>query len=87
MSILLGSKTWHIAFRIAIGVFTASLLKHLLNPNLDLNEIARLVTNDVVREMGQMQMPVRVHNECTGKRWALLIPTCASCDVRVNFAA
>lgn len=43
------------------GVFTEILLKYLAMLNLELSELARLVTKEVVEKLGIKQRPVRVH--------------------------
>ena len=43
------------------GFFTEVLLKYLAMLNLELNELARLVTKEVVDRLGVKQMPVCVH--------------------------
>ena len=40
------------------GAFTACLLKHLLTPNLEVDELVRRVIRDVVAQMGEKQKPV-----------------------------
>ena len=46
---------------IMAGAFTEVLLKYLPKINMDLEELARAVTQEMVEKYGQKQMPVIVN--------------------------